>query len=91
MCFGVPSEIVENGEKGGPHLAKVDFGRIALEVSLNNMGPFETDRGIDWRFQRNLVDSPSIFLLYSYEHARLEGRNTTLRVSKEVQQHGYGK
>ncbi len=35
MCLGVPGKIVETYEKGGLHMAKVDFGGIYREACLN--------------------------------------------------------
>jgi hydrogenase expression/formation protein HypC len=35
MCLGVPGKIVETYEKGGLHMAKVDFGGIFREACLN--------------------------------------------------------
>jgi hydrogenase expression/formation protein HypC len=35
MCLGVPGKIVETYEKGGLHMAKVDFGGIFREACLD--------------------------------------------------------
>jgi hydrogenase expression/formation protein HypC len=35
MCLGVPGKIVEMYEKGGLHMAKVDFGGIFREACLD--------------------------------------------------------
>ena len=35
MCLGVPGKIVETYEKGGLHMAKVDFGGVFREACLN--------------------------------------------------------
>ncbi len=35
MCLGVPGKIVEIYEKGGLHMAKVDFGGVFREACLN--------------------------------------------------------
>lgn len=35
MCLGVPGKIVEKYEKGGLHMAKVDFGGIFREACLD--------------------------------------------------------
>ena len=35
MCLGVPGKIVETYEKGGLHMAKVDFGGGFREACLN--------------------------------------------------------
>ena len=35
MCLGVPGKIVEVYEKGGLHMAKVDFGGVFREACLN--------------------------------------------------------
>ena len=35
MCLGVPRKIVETYEKGGLHMAKVDFGGVFREACLN--------------------------------------------------------
>jgi hydrogenase expression/formation protein HypC len=35
MCLGVPGKIVETYEKGGLHMAKVDFGGIYREACLD--------------------------------------------------------
>ena len=34
MCLGVPGKIVEKYEKGGLHMAKVDFGGVFREACL---------------------------------------------------------
>ena len=34
MCLGVPGKIIETYEKGGLHMAKVDFGGIFREACL---------------------------------------------------------
>jgi len=35
MCLGVPGKIIEKYEKGGLHMAKVDFGGIFREACLD--------------------------------------------------------
>lgn len=35
MCLGVPGKIVETYEKGGLHMARVDFGGIFREACLD--------------------------------------------------------
>jgi hydrogenase expression/formation protein HypC len=35
MCLGVPGKIVEKYEKGGLHMARVDFGGIFREACLD--------------------------------------------------------
>ncbi len=35
MCLGVPGKIIETYEKGGLHMAKVDFGGIFREACLD--------------------------------------------------------
>jgi hydrogenase expression/formation protein HypC len=35
MCLGVPGKIVEMYEKGGLHMARVDFGGIFREACLD--------------------------------------------------------
>jgi len=35
MCLGVPGKIVETYEKGGLQMAKVDFGGVFREASMN--------------------------------------------------------
>ena len=35
MCLGVPGKIVETYEKGGLHMAKVDFGGVFREACLD--------------------------------------------------------
>lgn len=35
MCLGVPGKIVETYEKGGLHMANVDFGGVFREACLN--------------------------------------------------------
>ena len=35
MCLGVQGRIVETYEKGGLHMAKVDFGGVFREACLN--------------------------------------------------------
>ena len=35
MCLGVPGKIVETYEKGGLHMARVDFGGVFREACLS--------------------------------------------------------
>ena len=35
MCLGVPGKIIETYEKGGLHMAKVDFGGVFREACLD--------------------------------------------------------
>jgi hydrogenase expression/formation protein HypC len=43
MCLAVPGKIVETYEKGGLHMAKVDFGGIFREACLDYVPEAQVD------------------------------------------------
>jgi len=83
MCSDVPGKPVETQEESGLHMAEVDFAELRVRPP-RIMCPKHSLVSVDFR--------PS-FLLYCYQYPCSGGQEnySPCYLSKEVQQHGYGK